>query len=598
MSATTAGRRGVWRGPQAFAALCVLALMLIWRAVLIGDSFFNQDDYYLTSRALDADVTWSFLMDPVAGHVMPAQHLTYWLVAHYLPFDWPTMALFLLLAQAATIVVMWHLLTRLLPGRWVRIPLLAVFAWSPMTLATGLWWSAAMGLWPHVLLSLIGMLFLVRAIQGAGSWWLNLAVCVGVCALALTWHERAVLIPPTLFGVAVVLADARGWRRITHALRRFRVLWLAFAVMLVAYLVAHARITTVEPGSASVKDYLAISWSFLAENTVPGLASGPWDGRLVGGAVMPDLWVTITALILAAAVVTFLVHRGGPDATCALLVLAAYVLVDLALVLSGRAGFGRIIGLDPRYSSDIVHAAVPFVAMALRNDPARFAIPLRGWATWPRVRTVAVAGGTGAYLAGSAVGVALLVPHFQNPDDRSYVTRLRAELAKDPEQVLFDEPVPPEILLPLLGDETLLSAVFAPLPERPLFDAPTPKLRQVTKTGRLVEPELVLTARMRPTDNPACGYAVADDPVRISLQEDVDGRAIVHLGYFTDKESDVSVSADGGWSTQFRARIGPNELWFVVPDLDDELDSVTLEGVDDGSTVCVPSLEAGLPLRR
>ena len=181
----------VWRGPQALAALGVIALMLVWRAVLIGDSFFNQDDYYLTSRALDADVSWSFLMEPVAGHVMPAQHLAYWLVAHYLPFDWPTMALFLLLAQAASVVVMWHLLTRLLPGRWVRVPLLAVFAWSPMTLATGLWWSAAMGLWPHVLFSLLGMLFLVRAIQGAGSWWLNLAGCVAVTAFALTWHERA-----------------------------------------------------------------------------------------------------------------------------------------------------------------------------------------------------------------------------------------------------------------------------------------------------------------------------------------------------------------------------------------------------------------------
>ncbi len=106
---------------------------------------------------------------------------------------------------------------------------------------------------------------------------------------------------------------------------------------------------------------------------------------------------------------------------------------------------------------------------------------MHGAVTWPRVRALAVAGATAAYLVGSAFGVALLVPHFQNPDDREYVSRLRAELARDPEQVLFDEPVPPEILLPLLGDETLLSAVFAPLPEQPLFDAPSPKLRQVTR---------------------------------------------------------------------------------------------------------------------
>jgi hypothetical protein len=588
---------GVWRGPQALSALGVIAVMLVWRSVLVGDSFFNQDDYYLTSRALDSDLTWSFLMHPVAGHVMPAQQLTYWLVAHNFPFDWPTMALLLVIAQGATTVVMWHLLSRLLPGRWVRVPLLAVFAWSPMTLATGLWWSAAMGLWPHVLCSLLGMLFLVRAIQGAGPRWLNLTGCVAVTVFALAWHERAVLIPPTLLGVAIVLSGTSGLRRVLVALRQFWVLWATFAVMLVAYLAAHAQITTVEAGSASIKDYLAISWSFLAENTAPGLASGPWDARLVGGAVFPDLWVTVTSLILLAAVAAFLVRRGGQDAVCALVVLTAYVLVDLALVLSGRAGFGRIIGLDPRYTSDIVLAAVPLVAMAIRGAPARFGLPLRGRASWSRVRAAALLGITGAYLLGSAFGVALLVPHFQNPDDRAYITRVRAELAEDPEQVLFDEPVPPDILLPLLGDETLLSAVLAPLPERPLFDAPSPKLRQVTQNGSLVKPELVLTSEMRPTDEPDCGYAVSADPVRIPLEKDVEGRTIVHLGYFTDRESDVRVTADD-WSTQFRARVGPNEMWLVVPDLGEAHDAVTLEVAGDKATTeCVPSLEAGLPLR-
>ncbi len=68
---------------------------------------------------------------------------------------------------------------------------------------------------------------------------------------------------------------------------------------------------------------------------------------------------------------------------------------------------------------------------------------------------------------------------------------------------------------------------------------------------------------MRPADEPACGYPVTEDPVRIPLQEDVDGRAIVHLGYFTDQESDVFISVDGGWSMQFRARTGPNVLGVV-----------------------------------
>ena len=91
-----------------------------------------------------------YLMEPVAGHVMPLQHATYWLVAHHLPFDWPTISLMILGVQLASGVVAWHLLSRLLPDRWARVPLLALLMWAPLTLATTLWWSASMGLWPHV----------------------------------------------------------------------------------------------------------------------------------------------------------------------------------------------------------------------------------------------------------------------------------------------------------------------------------------------------------------------------------------------------------------------------------------------------------------
>ena len=42
----------------------VLAVMVVWRAVLLGGSFFNQDDFYLTGRAYDVDLTIDFLLEP------------------------------------------------------------------------------------------------------------------------------------------------------------------------------------------------------------------------------------------------------------------------------------------------------------------------------------------------------------------------------------------------------------------------------------------------------------------------------------------------------------------------------------------------------
>ncbi len=148
-------RTRIWLGWQGAAAMAVVLATVAWRGILIGQSYFNQDDYYLSARALDADVTWSFLFRPVAGHIQPAQQLSYWFVANHAPFQWPVVATGLLVIQVLAVVAAWHLFSRLLPGRWLRLPLLAVFAWSPLTLVTTLWWSAAMGLWPGVLAGVV-----------------------------------------------------------------------------------------------------------------------------------------------------------------------------------------------------------------------------------------------------------------------------------------------------------------------------------------------------------------------------------------------------------------------------------------------------------
>lgn len=589
------GGTGVWRGPQALAAVAVLVVGLVWRSALTQGSFFNQDDYYLTSRAYTAHLTWRFLFSPVAGHVQPAQQLSYWAVAHAIPFNWPAIAFLLIAAQAIAALVMWHLLTRLLPDRWARVPLLAVLVWSPLTLATSLWWSAAMGLWPVVLCTLVAVLLLVRAHQGAGRRWANLLGCVLAVIVGLLWHERAVIIAPLLMGVAIVLSEAVGWRRVPDAIRSGWQLWLGLAALLAGYLVLHTSITSVGGKGTNLTGYLGISWNFVAENVVPGLASGPWSGHVDGGAVVPDVWMVVAALLGTALLAAALVRGGGSRARWALIVLTGYVLADLVLLLSGRAGYGSIIGQDPRYSADIVPVAVLCIALALGDVRADLlasrALP------WATQRRLAVGGVLGAYLVGSMLGTAVLLPQFQNKLDRVYVTNLRAALAADPQQVLLDEPVPAEILLPLLGKEAMLSQVFRPLPGHPLFDAPSPELRQVDANGHLHEPVLSYPTQMRPGPVTSCGYAVTGRPTTIRLEQPVTGRAVVRVGYFTDTEVDIAVSASG-WKSEFHANPGPNVVWLVVPDLGGPLSQLVLTTTASSSaTVCIPSLEAGWPFQ-
>lgn len=584
---------GAWCGRQGLAAVAVIALMVVVRGRLLAGSYFNQDDFYMMGRAYESDLTWEYLLRDFAGHVNPLQQLSLWLVAHHAPYQWPVLVTAILAVNTAAVVVVWLILSRLLPGRWSRVVLLAVFAWAPLTLVSTLWWSASMFLWPHVLCSLVAVWLLVRWRQG-GRPVVHLLAISGVVVIGLLWHERSVLIPPLLLGAAVALADeARGWRRLPAAARRFAWLWGALVALLGGFLVAHARLTEVEGGGGSLRQMLGVAWSFLGRNAVPGLVGGPWAGELDGGAVRPATWVTVTSLALVAALVALLLWRGGPSRRWALAALGGYAAADAVLLLSGRAAFGPVIGLDPRYSADILHAAVVCAALALRGGPA--------WLGFDALRRrrrgpVAVAALLAAYGAASVSGTMLQVPHFQNTADRGFVTHLREGLAADPTQVIFDDLAPAELVLPLVGDDSRYAHIFGPLPERPAFDQPSPHLRVLDDEGRLHPVVLDGSVPAVPGPDGACGHALrGTSTTLVRFRLPLEGRLAVRLRYFSAEESTVTVDVDD-WDTEFLARRGPNEVWLVLPDLPGLVESLELRG-DGRSTVCVTDVDAGLPER-
>ncbi|PWN03629.1 hypothetical protein DJ010_05915 [Nocardioides silvaticus] len=577
-----------WRGHQGAAAIGVIAVMLVVRGRLLAGSYFNQDDFYMTGRAYRSDLTWDYLFSDFAGHVNPFQQLTLWLVAHHAPYDWPVLATGILLVNLAATVLVWLIASRLLGDRWSRVVVLAVFAWAPMTLMPTLWWSASMFLWPHVLCSLAATWLLVRWHQGDGRPWVNGVAIVLVTAVGLLWHERATLVPPLVLGVAVALVDdAVGWRRLTAALRRFRWLWLGMVGVTGAFLTMHSLLTDVEGGGGTARQQLEVSWSFVGRSVVPGLLGGPWAGSTAGGAVVPATWVTVVSIVLVVAVVGLLLWRGGPARRWALAVLVGYVGADLFLLLSGRSAFGAIIGLDPRYSADTLHAAVVCLALALRGAPE-----------WPvlattRRRAVAVGGLLAVYGVAAAFGTALLVPHFQNQLDRELVTNLRDDLAADPTQVIVDGAAPAELVLPLVGDDNRYSVIFGPLPERPAFDEPSYRLRVVGEDGHLRPVVLDGAVTSEPGPDDECGWSVTEEPTDVEMRLPLDGRVVLRVRYYTNAEATVSIGA-ASWNEEFLARRGPNEVWLVLPDVEGLVPE--LELVSSGpATVCVTEVAAGLP---
>lgn len=573
-----------WRGAQGAAAIGVVVVMLVVRGRLLAGSFFNQDDFSMTGRAHRADLTWDYLFSDVAGHVNPLRQLTLWVVAHQAAYDWPVVAAAILAVELAATLLVWLILSRLLDGQWSRVVLLAVFAWAPMTLVPTLWWSAAMLLWPHVLCSLAAIWLVLRWRQGDGRAWVDGTGIVLVTAIGLLWHEQAVLILPLVFGVAVALADeATGWRRLTAAASRFRWLWFALGGLVTAFLVVHGVLTD-GGGSGTAGERADVAWSFVGRSVAPGLVGGPWTGRTVGGAVEPATWVTVVSVVLVVAVVALLLWRGGPARRWGLAVLAGYVAADLGLVLAGRAGFGET-GVDPGYSADVLHAAVICVALCLRDAPS-----------WPapvteRRRAWVVGGVLASYGLASAFGTALLVPHFQNKQDREFVTNLRDDLAADPLQVVVDGRAPDELVLPAVGEDGRYSAIFGPLPELPAFDQPSYRLRVVGEDGSLEPVDLVGAVRSLPRRGSDCRYPVAAAATQIGMRSPLDGRRLLRVRYFSGREATITIAA-ADWSEEFLARRGPNQVWLVLPDLDGEVTELELAG-DGRATVCVTGIAAG-----
>jgi hypothetical protein len=586
------GRFAAWRGAQGLAALGILLVTAVVRGWLLAGSYFNQDDFYMTGRAAESDLTLDYLTRDFAGHVNPLQQLTLWLVAHGAPYRWPVLVVGILLVNLLAVVLMWLILTRLLPGRWARVGLLAVFAWTPLTLVSTLWWSASMFLWPHVVCSLAAVWLLVRWKQ-EGRPVRHLLAILLVTAIGLLWHERAVLIPPLVFGVAVALADrATGWRKVTAALRDHAWLWGSMVALLGGFLFAHSRLTEVVGGETDADKLLGVTWSFLGRSAVPGLAGGPWTGEVNGGAVVPAAWVTVVSLLLAALVLVLLLRGGGPARRWALAVLLGYVAADTALLLSGRAAFGSVIGLDPRYSADIPHAAVLCAALALRGGPA--GLGLARLADLRRRRLV-VAGLVAAYAVAAGFGTALLVPHFQNKDDRAFVEAYRGDLALDPTVVVFDELAPAELVLPLVGDDSRFSHIFGPLPENPAFDEPSPRLRMIGPDGHLRPLVFDGTVDAPPGPDGDCGYEVTGIRKDVPFVLPVEGRLALRVRYYTQAEATVTVEA-GDWSDEFLARRGPNEVWLVLPDLPGTVPSIDLTS-DGDEPVCVTDVAVGLPVQ-
>jgi hypothetical protein len=584
-----------WRSAGGVVALVVIAAQVVWRGAILLAGFFTQDDFLVQTRSAEGPLDADLLSSGFAGGLSPGGNLTAWLEVSAWPMHWGWVAVVAILLQAIAACLCWMVLSRLLGDRWVRLPLLAIFCFTPLTLWTTQSWALSLEFLPGAVLLLLAVWALLARTQDRWRW--GTAVAVTSSGLALAFDERAILFPVVLSGVALAVSDTRGVRkRIRVVARQHVALWVSLIVLTSAYLVVLQQSDAASPGWPSdwsrVPEVASAYWRHL----VPGLLGGPWVAENpVDMSEVSAYWPGALGVALLLLMLGVLFQLGGRSILWALVPLVGLMLGILVLVVLSTSGAKEVaLGRIPRAAADVVPAFVVLLGAALGGvglPQSRSTGVLAR--VHPDVRDMVLAvAATAAFVASAAYTTGLTAPALRNDDDHEYVDNVRAALREDPQVVLFDGAVPEGVMTRWFGADARVSTVVGLVPEQPVFELPSEKLRSVGPDGSLAPVTLMQPVEMVPSGNKACGYPVTLEPSTIPLKSRASpGRLVLRIGYYTNSEGYAQVDVSGS-STRIPIRSGLHAIDLVV---EGGFHEVQMSLEQDNATVCVAALSAGAP---
>lgn len=581
---------------DSIAGLLAVALVLVqalWRGLAVKDGYFTQDDYLHLEHAQGAlDLQGIGALH--SGEFSPVANALTWLTVQVGGTGWGVVTVAVLILQAAAALLLWVVLSQLLPGRWVRLPVLAAAVFTPLTLASTLTWSLAAMYWPAAICLLVAASALLAQQQEA--WRPGGRLAVVAVAVALLCTDRAVLVPLVLFALlaaAAEPADLRVRARWAVVIKQSWLTWLLMAVLVAARL-THAAVT----GRSSfgwVKDAnsaVDVVIEYLRQ-VLSGLVGGPWSGAVVDSALHPTNRLVFGFSVLLAAAVSVLFVRcvRRPAVATALVGLLFCVVASVAVVWFTATDVAAF-GVGARHHADAVLVFVLLGAAALRQ----VTLP----ASTPRVVTsvpVVVAGVATVALAVSSFFTArVLVPSLQNADDRSFVENLQRGLDANPQTVLLDGPVPDGVLHPWFGDRATVSTIAGLLPQQPTFAVPSEVLRMVDLQGHLREVGLVETVPAA-AQAEGCEHSITTEPTSVPLVGGTpDKPQILSFGYLVGSATFAEVEAG---SQRVRVPFHSGLKTVQVP-LEGGFDHFTmrLDGRSSGDAVaCLAQVVVGTPVQ-
>jgi hypothetical protein len=472
-----------------FVVLCGLLLIVVqlaWKASFLAHENFRQDDFFLIDLANRSRFGWAYLTYTGSGQYVGTDHLIIgpkalvWVVARVWGYNWGVASAISLVLLAATSVAGLRLLRTLFGNRPAILIPLAVYVFTPLTLADFGWWASAIESVPLQLATFMALTSHVLYVRTGRT--LHMVAASIWVAVGLLCFEKGLLLPLLLFGVtSAFLTEGRTWLAgIFLAARRYWRAWVIYAAMMIAYavLLTHSLAGARVPKAATVSQTLSFVEVFVKDNFIAGALGGPWTwfptpDRSYALAAPPTV-LTWLALVIAVIAIVVSVLRSK-KAVRAWVILAGWLVGDMIPVIVARLSDWppAVLALETRYAAD----AAPVLAICL------------GLAYWPVTGQQAQAAGKSQHghqrpvepppIAGVgrplAAGLAVLLlvgavwsgvgyEHATSgASAATYLSNARLALGQAPAGlVVLDGPVPNPVIN-LFGSVTETSAVLGVL---------------------------------------------------------------------------------------------------------------------------------------
>ena len=575
-----------WRGWDRLA-VGLIAAQLVFRAVLIAQSYYVIDDFRYLTRAVQRPF-FAYLFQDYQGHLMPGQFLFVWVHQHLFPGAyWPAAVLTLALQCLASVMV-WRLVREFVGAGPASVVALTVYLAAPLTINTFLWYAAALQSLPLQAAMAGALLHFVRWQRQRRR--PDAAAVIAWCMFGMLMWEKGAIVPPLLALVgALWFARGDGLRGVILRWWRDRLLWVTLAALAVLDVVAYLSVTgPADRGkSPPLVAYLQVSREVLFSGVVPYLVGGPfgtaelsWASPLVphGG------WYLA---VFVAFVVATLARRSQAWRAWSLLIV--YVGFNVVTTTSSRwYPWALTVGRASRYFADAAVVVALVVAAALRPPrevarrdarEARFDRTLSG----PVWRIAGVAAVVIFVVASAATSIAS-ARWSPASNARGYVENARRDLASFDDPVILDGLANPSFLGPDTVSELLMS-----LPRPPRFDAPTGELLQVQPDGHVVP--LVFPAAVSASlgATGSCGLAVRDGQPGVATfpATTIPWRWLIRIDYSTDAAAVLEVTT-GGSAQRGVVRQGAHSLYLVV---NGAVGSVRIASLAATAPVCVTSVQ-------